>query len=186
MFCVLDIFYIFIPAIKCLLAINLNQTCMNKLNFLGIGPKIASILLPYLVLSIVLSTHNHKFGFLQYKTPFMFNAGIVVLVAGLIFYIFTVRLLVKGLNETRLITTGPYSLCQNPLYASIVLLMIPGLSLILNSWLILTSSVVGYVMFRLFIKSEYRELEKFFGEQYRKYSEVTPEFFPLPFKKWFS
>jgi protein-S-isoprenylcysteine O-methyltransferase Ste14 len=56
----------------------------------------------------------------------------------------------------------------------------------LNSWLILTSSIAGYILFKIFIRNEYNELEKFFGEDYIKYRNTTPEFFPLPFKKWLS
>jgi protein-S-isoprenylcysteine O-methyltransferase Ste14 len=111
------------------------------------------------------------------------TAGIVLLIIGLIFYFSTVRFLLKGLKETKLMTKGPYSLCQNPLYASLILLVIPALSLILNSWLILTASFVGYFLFKSFINREYSELEKFFGEDYLKYKSETPEFFPLPLKR---
>jgi protein-S-isoprenylcysteine O-methyltransferase Ste14 len=160
---------------------------MKKLNFLGIGPKIAIVLLPYLVMTFVLSTHlKHQFAYTSHKSPLLFYAGLVMLVLGLIFYFATVRLLIKGLNETRLVTNGAFSLCQNPLYSSIILLIIPALSLITNSWLVLTSSIVGYILFKIFIKSEYIELEKFFGEKYTAYKKVTPEFFPFQFNKWFS
>lgn len=160
---------------------------MKKLNFLGIGPKIASVLLPYLILTIVLSTHFKSiFGYLPEKNPYMFNAGLILLIVGLIFYFSTVKLLIKGLNETRLVTNGAFSLCQNPLYSSIILFIIPALSLILNSWLVLTSSIIGYILFKIFIKNEYNELEKFFGESYINYRKDTPEFFPFPFKKWIS
>jgi protein-S-isoprenylcysteine O-methyltransferase Ste14 len=103
--------------------------------------------------------------------------------AGLLFYFSTIRLLLKGLKETRLITEGPYKLCQNPLYSSIILCIIPALSLLLNSWLVLTSCIVGYILFKVFIKNEYAELEKYFGEEYLKYKNQTPEFFPIPVKK---
>jgi protein-S-isoprenylcysteine O-methyltransferase Ste14 len=156
---------------------------MNKLNFLGIGPKIAVVLLPWLGTAIVLSCI--KIDFVRYRSEgpdILLITGIVLMTAGLIFYFSTVRMLLKGLKETRLITTGPYSLCQNPLYASLILFIIPALSLILNSWLILTSSIVGYILFKIYIKSEYNELEKFFGEDYLKYKKATPEFFPFSMK----
>lgn len=157
---------------------------MNKLNPLGIGPKIAIILLPWLAASIILSRMPDKyFEFITGNSYILHISGIVLMVIGLVFYIATIRLLLKGLKETRLITSGPYSICQNPLYVSLVLLIIPALSLILNSWLVLTSSIVGYILFKLFIKSENKELEKFFGEDYLKYRKETPEFFPLPIKK---
>jgi protein-S-isoprenylcysteine O-methyltransferase Ste14 len=159
---------------------------MGKLNFFGIGPKIAVILLPWLLLSFVLSTHFRKvFAFTHEKSSFLFISGIVILVVGLIFYGSTVRLLIKGLKETRLVTNGAFGLCQNPLYSSIILFIIPALSLIVNSWLVLTSSIIGYLLFKINIKKEYNELEKFFGQEYINYKNETPEFFPIPMKKWF-
>lgn len=157
---------------------------MNKLNALGIGPKIAIILLPWLAASIILSKIMNKyFEYTVNHADILVFAGIILMVIGLAFYFATARMLLKGLKETRLMITGPYRLCQNPLYASLVLIVIPALSLILNSWLVLTSSIVGIILMKLFIKSEYRELEKFFGEDYLKYKSETPEFFPLPFRK---
>jgi len=158
---------------------------MPKLNFLGVGPKIATVLLPWLLSSIVLSSHFRIiFSFTPEKNTLLFIFGIVLLVFGIVFYGFTVRLLLKGLKETRLVTNGAFSLCQNPLYSSIILFIIPALSLIINSWLVLTTSIAGYILFKIFIKKEYHELEKFFGNDYIKYKNETPEFFPLPFKKW--
>jgi protein-S-isoprenylcysteine O-methyltransferase Ste14 len=157
---------------------------MNRLNPLGIGPKIAIVLLPWLAVSIILSRMpENYFEYLRDNSHILRITGIVLMVVGLVFYFATARLLLKGLKETRLITSGPYSICQNPLYVSLILFIIPALSLILNSWLVLTSSIVGYFLFKLFIKSENRELEKFFGEDYLKYKRETPEFFPLTFAK---
>lgn len=159
---------------------------MNKLNFLGIGPKIAIVLLPWVGLSIAAGYYfDHSFSYTQHNSKLLLYAGIILIAVGLLFYFSTVRLLLKGLKETKLMTTGAYSLCQNPLYSSILLIIIPALSLILNSWIILTSSIVGYIFFKIFISNEYKELEKFFGEQYREYKKNTPEFFPFPLKKWF-
>jgi protein-S-isoprenylcysteine O-methyltransferase Ste14 len=160
---------------------------MKKLSFLGIGPRIAIVLLPWLAATITLSCiKSGVFGFTSEKNKIILFAGIILIVAGLVLYFSTVRILMKGLKETKLQTKGPYSLCQNPLYAAIILLIIPALSLLLNSWLVLTSSLAGYIMFRIFIGSEYSELEKFFGEEYLKYRKDTPEFLPFPVKKWLS
>jgi protein-S-isoprenylcysteine O-methyltransferase Ste14 len=126
------------------------------------------------------------FSFTPEKNSLLFICGIVLLGFGLIFYGSTVSLLLKGLKKTRLVTNGAFSLCQNPLYSSIILFIIPALSLIINSWLVLTTSITGYILFKVYIKKEYNELEKFFGNDYIKYRNETPEFFPVPLKKWFS
>jgi protein-S-isoprenylcysteine O-methyltransferase Ste14 len=157
----------------------------GKLNFLGVGPRIALVLLPWLTVSIILSSIYHEiFSYISGAKNFLLIPGIVLMLFALIFYFSTVRLLLSGLRETKLVTTGPYSACQNPLYFSIVVLFIPALSLLLNSWLVLSTSIVGYLLFIINIKKEYNELEKFFGESYIKYRNETPEFFPLSPKKW--
>lgn len=176
------ILYLSIDIIK-----NITFSSMRKLSFLGIGPRIAIVFLPWLATSITMSCiMRGVFRYTSEKNTIVLITGIVLMTAGLIFYFSTVRILMAGLKETKLQTKGPYSLCQNPLYAVIFLIIIPALSLLLNSWLVLTSSLAGYIMFRIFISNEYSELEKFFGGEYLKYKKDTPEFFPFPVKKWFS
>lgn len=157
---------------------------MNKMSFFGVGPKIGQVLVPWLAVTIILSCTTNFFTFIPENTRVLKIVGTVLMISGLIFYFSTVRMLLKGLKEMRLVTNGAFSLCQNPLYAAIILFMIPALALLLNSWLVLTSSLVGYVIFKIHIKHEYEMLEKFFGEEYLKYKHDTPEFFPLPVRKW--
>jgi protein-S-isoprenylcysteine O-methyltransferase Ste14 len=159
---------------------------MSKLSFLGIGPKIATVLLPWLAFTITLSCTRKELFIFSSDGKIILLFGIILMLFGLIFYFSTIRLLLNGLKQSKLITTGAYSLCQNPLYSAIILFIIPALSLLLNSWLILTSSLTGYVMLKIFIRNEYKELEILFGDQYIKYKNETPEFFPFPVKKWFS
>jgi protein-S-isoprenylcysteine O-methyltransferase Ste14 len=160
---------------------------MEKLNFFGIGPKIGKIAIPWLVLSIIINQiFKPLFSFVPGKSMILMIAGIAVVVVGLVFYFATLQLLLKGLKETKLVTTGAFYLCRNPLYSSLILLVFPGFAFIMNSWLILSTSVVAYILFKLNIKDESRELEKFFGENYLKYKNETPEFFPFPLKKIFS
>jgi protein-S-isoprenylcysteine O-methyltransferase Ste14 len=157
---------------------------MEKLNFLGIGPKIAIVFIPWLTSAIIISVSNPElFDYTSSdKTPLLIT-GIVLMASGLVIYFSTVRLLLKALRKTTLIKTGPYKLCQNPLYSCIFLCIIPALSFLLNSWLVLTSSAAGYVLFKIFIRNEYKELEKFFGEEYLIYRKSTPEFFPFSLGK---
>ncbi len=163
-----------------------NMNTMAKLNIMGIGPKIAIVFLPWLTVSIVLSSFKKDlFIFTKGDNTILLYAGIFLMTLGALLYFATAILLLRGLKENKLITGGAYGLCQNPLYSAIILLIVPALAMIMNSWLVLTSSVAGYIMFRIFIKSEYAELEKFFGEEYQKYRKETPEFFPVPLKKWF-
>lgn len=159
---------------------------MDKLNFFGIGPKIGRVALPVFAVTIFLTLYyNGAFAYSGEGNKFLFYAGLALLILGVTMYLLTVPSLMKGLKNTRLITGGTYYLCCNPLYASIILFIIPGTSLIMNSWVILATSIVAYVLFKVSIRSEYDEMEKFFGDEYKKYRAETPDFLPFPFRKWF-
>lgn len=158
---------------------------MKKLDFYGIGPKIGRVLIPWLALSIVLSCITDNFKFNAERWTGLTMAGTILLVFGLIFYFTSVKLLLNGLKEGKLVTKGTFSLCQNPLYMAFILFLIPALALLLNSWLVLTSSLVGFVLMKVYVIKEYQMLEEFFGNEYLKYKNETPEFIPLPVKKWF-
>jgi protein-S-isoprenylcysteine O-methyltransferase Ste14 len=159
---------------------------MKKLNFLGIGPIIGGIALPWLAIAIFFTLKfKSNFTYLEDGNRILFYIGLALAITGALIYFLTLPLLLKGLKETRLVTTGSYYLCCNPLYLAILLFIFPGLSFLMNSWLVLTTSIVAFILFKYFIKKEYSEMEKFFGDEYRKYRVDTPEFFPLPVKKWF-
>jgi protein-S-isoprenylcysteine O-methyltransferase Ste14 len=159
---------------------------MKKLSFMGIGPKVGAIVLPWLAVAVIMSLkYKSSFAYLTESNRIMFFSGLAIVIAGSVLYFLTVPVMLKGLMSSKLITTGTYYLCCNPLYASIILMIIPGVSLMMNSWLVMTTSIVGYILLKIFINSEYAEMEDFFGEDFRKYRNETPEFFPLPVKKLF-
>lgn len=159
---------------------------MNKLNFMGIGPKIGVIVLPWQAIAIFFTKKiSSTFVYFEEFIKILYFIGLALLIIGTVFYLLTVPSLYKGLKNTRLVTTGTYYLCCNPLYTSIMLLIIPGISFMMNSWLVLTTSIIGIILCKIFIKSEYAEMESFFGDDFRKYRNETPEFFPFPFKKLF-
>jgi protein-S-isoprenylcysteine O-methyltransferase Ste14 len=155
---------------------------MEKLTFLGIGPKIGRIALPYLAITITLTIlfpTIFTFGEILRK-PFMI-AGIILMATALVLYFSTLRLMLPGIRGNRLITTGGYQLCRHPLYSALMLLLIPGLGLLLNSWIVLTTPIIGYLLFLKFIHEEEELLERLFGEEYREYAKKTSRFFPNPF-----
>jgi len=159
---------------------------MKKLNYLGIGPKIGGIALPWLVITIAVSIiYKSFFSIYSGESEIVFYIGLAMLASGFIIYFSTLPLLLKGIKESKLVTKGAYYFSRNPLYAAFLLLLLPGIALMLNSWLVLTAPVIGYILFKKNIHSECTEMENFFGEKYKKYSNETPELFPLPSKKWF-
>lgn len=152
---------------------------MAKPNYLGVGPRIARVLLPWLAVTILLSLFFPGiFSFPAYLQPWLFGIGLVWLLPGVIFYAISGKLMTRAVKESRLVTSGPYRFSRNPLYAMVILNIIPGIGLVMNSWLVLTTAIAGYVAFKSCIRGEYEEMSAVFGEPYREYSRKTPEFFP--------
>ncbi len=154
------------------------------MDFYGVGPKIGRILIPWWAITIILSLATDSFRFTPERSTALTLIGSGYLVFGLIFYFTSVKLLLKGLSDGKLVTRGTFFLCQNPLYVSFVLMLIPAVGLLLNSWLVLTTSLVGFILLKIYVNNEYQLLEENFGQEYLKYKSETPEFFPLPLKKW--
>jgi protein-S-isoprenylcysteine O-methyltransferase Ste14 len=61
---------------------------------------------------------------------------------------------------------GLYAYCRHPLYADLILLVVPGAALLANSWAALTAVPFAYLAFRLFIREEERGLIAAFGDEY--------------------
>ena len=88
------------------------------------------------------------------------------------------RALLQAYNRDTLVTTGVYAICRNPLYANIIFTLLPAIALVCNSWLMLTSSVVMYILTRLCIRREEVYLENRFGQAYLDYRKRTNALFP--------
>ena len=153
---------------------------MEKLNFFGIGPKIGRIALPFLAVAIVVTIlFPDLFSICASIRQILLIGGIVLMAVALIFYFSTLKLMLPGIKENRLITSGAYKICRNPLYTALILFFIPGLGLAMNSWIIPITSILAYLAFRKTIHEEEEQLERIFGDEYRTYRKRTPRFCPF-------
>lgn len=141
---------------------------------MGVGPKIGRIALPYLVITIVLTVlYPQVFAICNDIRQSLLIAGIILMAVALIIYAMTIRVMVPGIRENRLVTNGPYRFSRNPLYVTLIFLLIPGLALALNSWLVVTASIIACILFRIYIHEEEELLERIFGEEFSSYKSRT-------------
>ena len=80
-------------------------------------------------------------------------------------------------EDHELITTGPYRLIRNPLYAAGGLVF-TGLGLVAASWFLIGGAGLALVLVRLRLPKEEAQLEARFGEEYRDYARRTGRFLP--------
>lgn len=81
-------------------------------------------------------------------------------------------------RQGQLCTTGPYRWCRNPLYASWILLVVPGLMLVLRMPGLLGVPVIMYLVLCRLIRREESYLEERFGEAWRRYRDRTNRLWP--------
>jgi protein-S-isoprenylcysteine O-methyltransferase Ste14 len=85
---------------------------------------------------------------------------------------------IGGRKNIELITTGPYSICRNPLYIGTFILAI-GVGLCFENLLILLLALVIIIpVHMIVIQMEETHLETVFGEQYRIYKQKVSKFLP--------
>lgn len=77
-----------------------------------------------------------------------------------------------------LVTSGPYTIIRNPMYLGTYLIFIGFTVMLCPLWGSIIFSVLFYLRFRRQIRKEEAHLKRLFGEEYTKYCERTPAFFP--------
>ena len=153
----------------------------NGMTLFGCGPKLALICLPYILLSIVIMFKYPEF--LSFSTLHILPVtifGVLWGLIGLVFWIYSAIYFIKNFKPGVLLTSGPFSLCRNPIYSAIIVFILPATGLILHSGLILTIPVVLYIGFKLTIHGETIILRRIFGDDYNKYEKSVNEIFPMP------
>jgi protein-S-isoprenylcysteine O-methyltransferase Ste14 len=134
----------------------------------GSGGRIMSLTLPFAALGIVANILRPGWFSLGFGTGGVV-AGIVLLAVGVPTWLSSVALILIRVPQKKLITTGPFAVVLHPLYASVALLVIPGLGLLFDSWVGLGIGAVLYVSSRLFAPAEEVILQKVFPSEYPAY-----------------
>jgi protein-S-isoprenylcysteine O-methyltransferase Ste14 len=147
----------------------------------GCGPKLALLCLPYVILSLIVMYKYPEFLDLKFLEFFFIKVlGFIWLGMGIIFWIYSAVFFLKFFKPGKLITKGPFVLCRNPIYSSIIVFIIPSLALIFHSGLTFSISLVLYIGFKISIHGETNVLRRIFGEEYDLYEKSVNEIIPFP------
>lgn len=153
----------------------------NTMTLFGCGPKLALLCLPYILLALIIMIKYPEFLDLRFIDLLLFKVlGIVWLGLGLFFWVYSALYFLKYFEPGKLITKGPFALCRNPIYSSIIVFIIPSLSIIFHSGLTLSIALVLYIGFKISIHGEANVLRKIFAEEYNEYEKFVNEIFPFP------
>jgi protein-S-isoprenylcysteine O-methyltransferase Ste14 len=153
----------------------------NTMTLFGCGPRLALLCLPYIILSLIIMIKYPEFFDLRFLDLLLFKVpGIVLLGLGLIFWVYSAVYFLKYFQPGKLITKGPFALCRNPIYSSIIVFIIPALAIIFHSGLTLSIALVLYIGFKISIHGETNVLKRIFGEEYEIYERSVNEIIPFP------
>ncbi len=135
----------------------------------GSGDRIGLLVGPVLVIGVALNIWRPALFGVGGPSPALAVLSIVVLVPGLVSWIWSVALILTRVPRHELITGGPYALVKHPLYTGVALLVLPWVGFLFNTWLGAAIGIVLYIGSRLYAPEEERALSAAFGAAWDEY-----------------
>ncbi|MBN1254426.1 MAG: isoprenylcysteine carboxylmethyltransferase family protein [Deltaproteobacteria bacterium] len=156
----------------------------EKMSRWGVGPAFAALSIGYGLITLTISYYFHpgfQIEFLPYRL--LSILGIALILIGLPFFIISARTVSRAYNSDKLVTDGIFRCCRHLLYGSWVVFIVPGIALLLKSWIVMSTSLFMYFLLRKLVKKEEVYLEHVFGSDYREYQRRIPCVFPFGWLK---
>lgn len=151
---------------------------MNKMKFTGQGPTIFYKCIPFVIFAVILQIFFPSVMKLHVSRSLSLVIGCIMLILGLSLWYIGFRQLMKYFSKGKLITTGLFRFCRNPLYASIILFMIPSISFFTNQSSYFLIAFISWLSFIVNIGIEEKNLKNIFGKEYESYVSRVNRFFP--------
>lgn len=148
-----------------------TKVAIQLKELVGSGDRIMLLTAPFLIIGLILNILFPAWFSVGGPSIGLQIISIILLIPGVVFWLWSVVLVLSKVPQNHLITYGPYALVRHPLYTSVALLVLPWLGLLLNSWLGGLVGVVLYISSRLFSPEEEKKLAKNFGTAWDEYSQ---------------
>lgn len=136
----------------------------------GSGDKIMLLAAPVLILGLVFNVASPSWFSVGGPPTWLSLVSLVVLVPGVIIWLWSVYLILTRVPRGELITDGPYTLMKHPLYTGVALLVVPWFGFLLNSWLGVALGITIYLGCRRYAPEEEVALSKTFGAEWATYA----------------
>lgn len=142
---------------------------MNLKTLMGSGDKIMALTAPVLLIGLALNVLRPSLFSVGGPPAGLQMLSIIVLIPGIIIWLWSVFLILTRVPRRELITGGPYALVKHPLYTAVALLVLPWVGFLLDTWLGAVVGAVLYIATRLFAPDEEKALAKVFGAAWDDY-----------------
>src|ERR1035438_4660200 len=113
----------------------------------GAALKIAILTIIYMFIAIYVDKLNYplfKISLDNYST--LVVVGVIMVIIGVSMVIAVQGKLRKSFYSGLLMQDGLYKVLRNPMYDAYLIFVFPGLSLLLNSWLVMTTFIVNFIL----------------------------------------
>lgn len=152
----------------------------NNLNsVLGAGKcLIISGILLYLALSFinVYFLPSLIFPIISDKVNLIIGCGMLLI--GFFLFSRVLPWLIRIKKNGQLYTSGPFRIVRHPLYAIILLIFIPAITILLKLIFVLICLPSFLIIFHIAVRSEEKELLEKFGDDYKEYMKKTKRIIP--------
>lgn len=142
---------------------------MKPRELIGSGDKIIPFAIPFILIGLYVNKVNPTFFRITPISSTAQTIFTIILLIGLVLWLWSVYLIVTKARRGKLIENGPFRLVLHPIYLSVSLLVIPFWGLIYNSWLGIFVGAVFYIGRTFFVGDEEKKLAKMFGDKWKKY-----------------
>jgi len=142
-------------------------------SLVGSGDRIAVLTLPFLLVGLVLNALYPELFTLGGARRILTVVSVLLLLPGVIIWIWSAVLILIKVPRGELITSGPYSLLRHPLYTAVALLVAPAVGFLCDSWYGVVVGAALYVGSRLFSPLEEKELAGRFGPAWDNYCKTV-------------
>jgi len=141
---------------------------MKSKVLVGNGGKITLFTLPFLIIGLILNLVYPDF-FKVGGSVLLIVISVIILIAGIINWIWSIVLILTKVPRKELIITGPYSIVKHPLYTGMALLILPFLGFLLNTWIGVIFGIILYIGIKIYSPGEEELLAKYFGSAWNEY-----------------
>jgi len=125
----------------------------------GSGDRIAVATAPFVVVGVVLNVAFPSLVEVGGPSAPLRTLSPIVLVPGVVLWLWAVVVVLPKVPRGELITDGPYAMMKHPIYTSVALLVIPWAGFLLDTWVGVVIGVALYVVSRIYGRDEEAELE---------------------------
>jgi protein-S-isoprenylcysteine O-methyltransferase Ste14 len=150
----------------------------NGMSIFGQGPAIIRVGLVFMLIGFAVYKFFPAITVLPVPLFYSTIAGIILLLCGLLLWVTSLVQLLRDFPKGKLITTGAYRFCRNPMYASFIIFIIPAFSFLLHTWVYFLGSLGMWLGATILLCKEERILEDIFKNEFSRYAAAVGRIFP--------